>query len=323
MKNVVVFILGYRSMPFLKAGVLDSIRVAANNIEGANVRLVFLDNYSRDGSIRYIMDRYPDVDLLLATKNHMYCKGTNIGMQYGFKRYEPDYFILVDADNPCEPTAYDELVKFADSNTDCAMVQPLVKSYSDKSLLYSCGHIYVDGIFCRPIKTIPEDLAVLQDLPSCSISSTLVRTSALVKSGLLDPIFDMYYESSDLSFRLRDMGYKCACAPKAIAYNEGTIVSNVDNYHESYFRHRNSLIFWKKHDEESFNKLLSIHKETYDRLNEEFKNSEYCLDIIKESTRKGIEDGIKIASNLDRNSFRAVSIKEYEKSDAILLQSKR
>lgn len=321
MKKIVIFILGYRAAPFLKAGSLASIITAARNIKDAETRLVFLDNYSRDGSVEHILENHPEVDLLVSPRNHMYCKGTNVGIQYSYKRYKPDYYILVDADNHCEPDAYDELVRFAGSHAQVGLVQPLVKNSLDKSILYSCGHRYVDDIFCRPLREIPNDLDHLHDLPSCSISSTLVKAEVFEQCGLLDPIFEIYYESSDLSFRARNAGFKCACHVGAVTYNDGAKVSDIGNYHEGYYRNRNGLIFWKKHNEDFYQRLVQAQLPVYEALDEKARQSEYGLGMIDESTRKGIEDGIAAASRLDPIGQENVSLDSYDKADAILLQT--
>lgn len=321
MKKIVVFILNYRAISFLKDGSLNSTILAAKNIKDAKVNLVFLDNYSMDGSVEYVLKNNPEVDVLVSPRNYMYCRGINVGLQYIYKRYKPDYYILVDADNYCEPNTYDELVKFAILNKRAGLVQPLVKNSLDKNILYSCGHHYIDDIFCRPLREIPSDKKQLIDLPSCSISSTLVKAEVFEKCGLLDPIFELYYESSDLSFRSRKAGFSCACHMSAVSYNDGAKVSEVNNFHEGYYRNRNGLIFWKKHDENVYQKLLQIQLSVYDKLNDKLNKTEYGLGIIDESTRRGIEEGIRITSNLGVFEERVVRLDEYNKTDAVLLQS--
>ncbi|NTU98891.1 glycosyltransferase family 2 protein [Candidatus Falkowbacteria bacterium] len=321
MEKVVIFILGYRARKFLEAGSMSSIMVAAKRIGGAEVRAVYLDNYSRDGSVELVLERYPDVDLLVSPRNYMYCKGTNTGIQYAYHRYKPDYFILVDADNYCEPDAYDELLRFALEHKEAGLIQPLVRNSVDKNVLYSCGHRYIDDVFCRPLREIPDDRARLLDLPSCSISSTLVKTEVFARCGLLDPIFEIYYESSDLSFRARNAGFKCACHDRAVTYNDGAKVSDIDNYHEGYYRNRNGLIFWKKHEEFKYQKLLEIQLKEYEKLTSELARHEFGLGMIAESTRKGIEDGMRIAAEYDTIAEPPVSLDAFDKTTAVLLQS--
>ncbi|NTW27138.1 MAG: glycosyltransferase family 2 protein [Candidatus Moranbacteria bacterium] len=319
-KKIVVLVLGFRALSFIKKGYLASIIKAADKIKNAKVDIVYLDNYSRDGSVPYIMKNYKNIDLLSATENYFYCKGVNVGLQFSYQKYRPDYFMLVDADNPCEESAYGKLIDFANKNAKVGIVQPLVKGLSDSNRVYSCGHVYENGISCRPLREIPKNKKILLNLQSCSISSTLVKTKVFEKCGLLDPIFKIYYESSDLSFRARKAGFLCACHVEAVCFNEGAKVSKTDNFHEGYFRNRNNLIFWKKHDNEKYEILKKIYQERHKQLNVKLANLKYVTDMEEESERRGIEDGIKITKKMVAGIKNEERIDKFDKTDAIVIQ---
>jgi len=313
--KTVVFVLGYRSLPFLIKGNLDLIVSATKMLD--NAKIVFLDNYSRDGAVRYVKEKYPEIDVLVSPRNYIYCKAINKGIQYIFKKYKPDNYILVDSDNPCHINAYAELVTFSELFSKTGIIQPIVKKMSDNQKLYSCGH-YIDNDFnCRTLKTIPANPLVLHNLISCSISSTLIKADVFYSCGLLDPIFEIYWESIDLSFRAREKGFLCACNVKAVTYNEGGKLDDLDSYHERYYRHRNKLIFWKKYDEVIYQKVKDSMLHEFNMLNDEFNKSTYGLNIVNESTRKGIEDGLKISETLVDVEMPEIS--EFNKSSVILI----
>ncbi len=312
--KTVVFVLGYRSLPFFIKGNLDLIVSATKMLD--NAKIVFLDNYSRDGSVRYVKENYPDIDVLVSPCNYFYCKAINIGVQYIFKKYKPDNYILVDSDNPCHINAYTELVNFAEQNPKIGIIQPLVKKRSDSQQIYSCGH-YIDKEYnCRTLKVIPDDTLDLHNLISCSISSTLIKAEVFYVCGLLDPIFEIYWESIDFSFRARQKGFICACNDKAITYNEGGKLDEIDSYHERYYRYRNKLIFWKKYDQDIFLKVKQSLDFEYNILNNKFKIAPYGLSIQEESIRKGIEDGLLITNNFFVNA-NIININDHDKSKII------
>ena len=313
--KTVVFVLGYRSLSFLIKGNLDLIVSATKMLD--NAKIVFLDNYSRDGAVRYVKENYPDIDILVSPRNYLYCKAINTGIQFIFKKYKPDNYILVDSDNPCHINAYAELVNFSEQFPNIGIIQPIVKKMSDNQKLYSCGHYIDDDFNCRTFKKIPDNPLDLHNLISCSISSTLIKADVFYTCGLLDPIFEIYWESIDLSFRAKKKGFLCACNYNAITYNDGGKLEDIDSYHERYYRHRNKLIFWRKHDIEIYNKVKQDLLHTYSDLNTLYKRSEYGLNIQDESIRKGIEDGIKIAENYFTEAN--VNIGNYNKFDIIII----
>jgi GT2 family glycosyltransferase len=316
-----VLVLGYRARSFLEQGSLHSIVAATAEIEG-EARVVYLDNYSRDGSIQWISQHCSDVDLLLAPTNTLYCVGTNILLQYAHHRYSPGWFILVDADNFVDAHTFRELCRFVARHARCGLVQPLVRS-RDGDGIYSCGHHYTADHWCRPLTALPEERDTLLDLPSCSISSTLVRAEVFEQCGLLNPIFDMYYESSDLSFRARRAGFTCACHPDAVSYNEPTRSPGPDAMHSYYYFNRNRLIFWRLHDTERFGLVRADAIRQLTELEHLLSRSPFGLDAERESIRRGLTDGLSITANRAMMNALPPRIDSYVKTSAVLLQEGR
>jgi GT2 family glycosyltransferase len=317
--EVAVVVLGYRARSLMEAGTLASTIAAARRI-GRPTRIIYLDNYSRDGSVQWIAEHHKEVDLLLAPFNSLYCVGNNILLQYTHRRYRPTYYILADADNYVEPDAFRSLVGFADAHPRCGLVQPLVRSRSDSRQLYSCGHRYTADHWCRTLTELPEDRSTLMDLPSCSIASTLVRAAVFETCGVLNPVYEIYYESSDLSFRARAAGWTCACDTSAVAYNEPTTVASADSMHNFAYFNRNRLVFWRLHDPAIFRVVEAEAHQTLATLNNELAATRFGLSPERESVRRGLEAGLRLASDPDVLTVAPPSIAAFQKTSAVLLQ---
>jgi len=205
-------------------------------------------------------------------------------------------------------------VRFADEHPASGMVQPLVRSPSNENVIYSCGHQFLEDGQCRPLTQLPADPSTLMQLPSCSISSTLVRIAALERVGILDPIFEMYFESSDLSFRMRKAGFDCSCQPQAVTYNEGNPGHGIDRVHQRYYFNRNRLLFWRIHDEERFARVRQSQLEVYRELQARFEQSAFGLDPESEPVRRGIEDGLRLTDDPAFTRRLLPSISEFDKS---------
>lgn len=320
--GVVVAVLGYRANAHLQTGSLRRIVEAAERIDaGGPVHVVYLDNYSRDGSVQRVTEDHPECDLLVSPENTLYCRGVNTLIRYGWYRYRPDGFLLVDADNAVEPDCFAALCSAAGSRPGHAMLQPLVRQSSDPSMLYSCGHRFNDEYQCRPMTELPDDPQALEDLPSCSIASTFVRSEALQRIGLLNPVFDIYWESSDLAFRARGVGYCVACIPEAIAYNEPTYVPGLDSMHNFYYFNRNRLLFWRLHDPAIFARVAEAAQTRLDALDARLAGTEFGLDAEGEALRRGLSDGLAMTRDAQKMSRPPPRLESFEKTDAVLVQS--
>jgi GT2 family glycosyltransferase len=317
--KLVVFVLSYRSAGHIRGGSLDRIVEAANEVPGSRVPVVVLDNYGCDGSLNLILERHRDLDVLMAPRNLFYCDGVNAGLRYIFKRYNPDFYILCDADNYVEPGTFSKLADRAMRDTDAGIVQPLVKGRSTEAL-YSCGHFYNELFQCRPMSQLPPEPDILTRLPSCSILTTLFRKEVFINCGILDPIFKIYYESSDIGFRARQQGWRCVCETQAVAYHDGSDALGPEKFHMRYFINRNWLIFWSMHDREKYERVSSWQQRTLEDLERRFAADDYGLGEQEEAIRAGIRDGLLAAETSSTSSRTVEHIGAYDKSQCILIR---
>lgn len=314
--SAVVFVLGHRAYDCMRDGTFRTLAKAA---QGIGAPIVYLDNYSRDGSIDYILEYHPECDVLMTPSNLLYCDGINAGLQYIFRRYNPDYYILSDADNRVESDCFEHLLQRAAVDLRAGIIQPLVCSLGTPGKLYSCGHRYDDNHQCWPMHALPSDLSVLDDLPSCSILSTLFRREVFAQCGLLEPIFRIYYESSDISFRAREAGWRCVCERKAIAYHEGNPGLDRNSFHLRYYINRNWLIFWRFHDVERYETVAHFQSGRLRDLQARFEESEFGLNAFEEPIRSGILDGLRTARGLSPAVRNVPALETYRKESSVLL----
>lgn len=320
MNPLSVLVLGFRARGYLEAGVLDSIRQACAGVSRRPVVKIFLDNYSRDGTIQWLAANAPDFDVLLSPSNVLYCRGVNLLLQYAERRYQPAFHLLVDADNPAEPDAYAALLDFMESHPQHGIAQPLVRSRTDESIIYSAGHYYDEEHWCRPLTALPDPERRL-DLPSCSISSTMVRAQLLRQIGLLQPLYDMYYESSDLCFRARRDGWKCAVVPEAVCFNDGSAGLGPDAMHQRYWFTRNRLLFWALHDAARFGEIASPASMRLAELESARERSEWGLEATEEAERRGLHDAFELVRKGDWPTPPALG--GFEKGSVVVLQHAR
>lgn len=299
MKKIALFILNFNGINEIKKGSLDSISKAVKKVKNAEVGTVFLDNFSNDGSVDLVEDYFDKVAVVSTFKNEGYDRGTNIGLQLAWKLFKPDYFLLVDSDNFCEEDAYNNLFNFMEEYPEIGMAQPRVMSYENKDTLVSCGHTFRKSGGTISVCATGEPYDLL-DLKSCSISSTIIRTSALLKTGLLNEVFEMYYESSDLSFRIREQGYKCACCWNAVCYNERLDGVRFKDFGKYYLMRRNLFLFWYIHDKKEYQRVKEFWKEEYQNRQKMYDDAEYIKDYANEMERRAIEEGISLAGGISQ-----------------------
>lgn len=318
MKKVTIFILNYYGIDAIKSGSIDSIKDASIQLKGYDVSYVFLDNFSNDGSVEYIKHFLPNATIASTFRNEGYVRGTNIGIQLAWKIYQPDFIILVDSDNYCDANAYVELLRYAENHNNAAMIQPMIKSYKQKDIILSCGHTFNAQGGTDSIKDPLGDIDITH-LESCSISSTLFRTTVFKEIGLLNEAFEMYYESSDISFRIREKGYDCACCHTAVAYNERLSQNRLKDFRKYYLMRRNLFLFWFLHDTNRYENYLDYWKERFIKYQTIYNEQLFITDHEIEAERRGIYEGYELRTH-NRSEYKLIpKLDDFNKNDILMI----
>lgn len=317
MEHLSVFILNFNGIKAIEAGSLSSIKKAIDELTDVDVSVIFLDNFSNDGGIEYAQRIFNNITLCSTFKNEGYARGTNIGLQLAWKLYEPDYFLLVDSDNFCCANAYSQLLEYAHAHPNAAMIQPLVRSHLNPDKVLSCGHTFKENGGVAAIRDSGGKVD-FDHLESCAISSSLIRTRALRNVGLLNEAFEMYYESTDLSFRIREHGYDCACCLDAVTYNERTDKQIFNNFRKCYLMQRNLFLFWYLHDKDRYMSTLQYWETKYSEYQAAYSKTLYLNDFTVEAERRGLCDGFNLQEQPPEQYQLIPRIEDFRKDDVLL-----
>ncbi len=191
---------------------LDTLET--NNLD---TKLVVIDNGSTDDSVARITERYPSLELLKSDLDLGAAGGFNIAIRKAMEE-NVDYVWLLNNDAIATPMALAELVKAAESDARIG-VAASVSYYQDapqKIQAWGGGWIsFLTGRAGHYRGTVDE-----QKLQYFTGASALLRCAALKSVGLLDEKrFFMYWEDGDLSFRMRNSGWRLHVSPESHVFH--------------------------------------------------------------------------------------------------------
>ena len=227
--KLTVVIISYNVKYFLEQ-CLNSLEQATRNIDHETI---VVDNASVDGSTEYLTARFPKVKWIASDVNHGFSRANNIAFKLAKGKYilmlNPDTIVTREALEGClnfmekHPEAGAAGVKMLNKDGNFALesrrgiVTPWVsickatglsKRYA-KSRTF--GHYYMSYL--------PEDET--NPIEMVSGAFMFLRRSTLGKVGHLDEQFFMYWEDSDLSFRILKSGAKNYYLPHPILHYKG------------------------------------------------------------------------------------------------------
>ena len=204
---------------------LTSLDHAAMNAR--TIEVVVVDNASSDGSADLVAAEFPDVRLIRSPTNTGFSGGNNLALV----GMDADYALLLNSDATTAPGAVDDLLAWADANTDAGIIGPKVLN-PDGSLQFSCRrfptfaagvfrNVYIGRLFPN---NRPASDYLMQDFDHNSVldvdwvsgCAMLIRRDCVEAIGLLDAeSFFMYCEDMDWCLRAHENNWRVVYCPEA------------------------------------------------------------------------------------------------------------
>ena len=249
-----VIIVNYNVKYYLEQCLL-SLESAAR---GVDYEIIIVDNASTDGSNDYIPTRFPKIKWIACDENGGFSHGNTIAYSHA----TGEYVLMLNPDTIVTRKAIVDSIEFMDSNPNVGccgvkminrdgsfamesrrgIVTPwvsickatgLCRRYPDKKLF---GHYYMSYL----------DKEQANPIEMTSGAFMLLRNKTLQEVGFLDEQFFMYWEDSDLSYRILKAGYKNYYLPNPILHYKGeSSVKSILRYR--YWLYSSLRLFFKKH----------------------------------------------------------------------------
>jgi len=203
-KSVAIIIVNWNQRNTL-ATCLSSLK---NKTEYSNYQVIVVDNHSLDDSVKLVKQTFPWADLIALDKNYGFSIGNNKGIAYALKKYDSQYFLLLNNDT--------ELIQ-----SDWLRRMVAVAESEDNLGIVGCKLIYPDGktqyigtnfsakklAWINPSseRTLPEEFDVDSVLGACF----LIKRAVIDKIGFFDAAFSPFInEESDFCARAKKVGYR-------------------------------------------------------------------------------------------------------------------
>jgi hypothetical protein len=222
---------------------LDSL----SKVRDVDHRIYIVDNNSNDGSIEKLGKEFPHHIYIKNRENLGFAGGNNVGIKQALAE-GADYILLLNNDTEVNPDFLSILVHEIENDPKIGAVGPKIYYHDNpKTIWFAGGKINpITGQTCH-IGINKKDQGQYEtprEVDFITGCAFFIRAEVLNKIGLFDNDYFYSYEDVDLSFRIRDAGYKLVFVPRSVVYHKfaralGGRFSPV----YIYYRVRNSLLF--------------------------------------------------------------------------------
>lgn len=248
MVRVSIIILNYNGRGYLE----KFLPVLFKSVSKEMAQVIVADNASSDGSVEYLKESWPDVEIYSFQKNYGFAEGYNIAI----KRASTEFVLILNSDVEVTDGFLEPLVKYMDTNSKVAACQPKILQLTDRSRFEKAGAagglIDVLGYpFCRGrIMDYTETDCGQYDTEKyvfwASGACMLVRRNDFIDYGGFDADFFAHQEEIDLCFRFNARGRKVGVVPSSVVYHLGGGTLSYDNPQKTYLNFRNNLLMLYK-----------------------------------------------------------------------------
>ncbi|GAB5407817.1 MAG: glycosyltransferase [Balneolaceae bacterium] len=264
--DISIVIVNYKVKEYI-SNLLSSINKAKNQL---NLQIFVVDNYSKDGSVEYLKDRFPEVTYIENEKNLGFGKANN----QAISKAEGKYCLIINPDTLVSEDTFSVLVDHMDQNLTCGAV--------------GCKILNPDGTFApeskRSVPTLWSSFTKASGLsalfnesklfseyymnwlsedemakvPVLSGSFMFWRTNVLKELEGFDERFFMYGEDIDLCYRIQETKYHIDYVPfTSIIHYKGESTRKGDL---RYIRIFNKALyqFFDKHHSSKYSFLFKV-----------------------------------------------------------------
>lgn len=242
MKKVAVVILNYNGIDFLGKFLPNVIEKTTKDAE-----VWVADNNSLDGSVEYLAEHFPDVNLI---ENH-YNGGFATGYNMALSKIEADYFVLLNSDIEVTDNWIKPVIELMESDPQIAVCQPKIRSYHEREYFEYAGASggYIDKYgypFCRGrvFQSLEKDRGQYDD-PAEIFWATgacmFVKADVYHQFGGLDDDFFAHMEEIDFCWRLKNADFKIMVCPSSVVYHVGGGTLPKKSARKTYLNFRNNF----------------------------------------------------------------------------------
>ena len=214
MPKVSIIVLNWNGKQFLK-NCLDSLR----KLTYKSVEIIIVDNNSTDGSQEFIKKYYPKFILVENKKNYGFARGNNIG----FHKSKGKYVLFLNNDTVVSPSFLESLVDDLEKDSKIGCIQPQIRLTSEKDRLDQMGS-YISFVgflyhYGYRKKYSEKTYGKRREIFSAKGACIMFSSKLLKKIGLFDEDFFIFFEETDLCFRVWLSGYRVVYEPKSTIYH--------------------------------------------------------------------------------------------------------
>lgn len=220
-------------------------------------KIILVDNCSKDDSYKKLKERYLNdkiVDIIRSDKNGGFSYGNNFGIKYAIKKYNSEYFLLINNDTISNEDILEKFMNYfiANQNKNIGILTGKIYYYDEsKTFWFAGGELDKKRAGGRHIGTNEIDIGQYEKEVEIDFATGCLmffNRKLLEEVGYLPEEYFMYFEDVDFSWAVINKNKKIIYLPDIKIWHKVGKSSNLLQTKNSYkLFNRNRMILAKKY----------------------------------------------------------------------------
>ncbi|MFV0606021.1 MAG: glycosyltransferase family 2 protein [Niabella sp.] len=253
MLTVSVITVNY-NQPEVTVELLLSLKKYASHL---SIEVILADNAPSKNYYDTFIQHYPSLLYIKNDENLGFAGGNNVAME----KASGQYILLLNNDTEITEGFIEAMISEFEQNSDIGLLSPQINFYENKKLIQYAGFTPMNYLTCRnkAIGYLEKDTGQFAQLSKetgfCHGAAVMCRKENLLKAGLMDENYFLYYEELDWCEKFKKTGKKIWFTGKTKIYHKESVSVGRASTVKTYFMVRNRMLYIRKNTG-FFNKLF-------------------------------------------------------------------
>lgn len=224
---------------------LNSLKLYYSNYD---LELILIDNGSIENHEFLFKEHFPTLRFIRSETNLGFAGGNNIGLNIA----NGDYILLLNNDTEVIEGCIEEMISVMEEHPEIGLLSPLLLYFDDKSLIQYAGFTKMNYLTGRNScigqfeKNNGQYNSISRETGFCHGAAVMCRKSDLLKAGLMEENYFLYYEELDWCEKFKRIGKKIWFTGKTHIYHKESVSVGKESALKVYFTTRNRFLFIRK-----------------------------------------------------------------------------
>jgi GT2 family glycosyltransferase len=224
---------------------LESISKSYN---AENVEVIVVDNGADKNQELIFHPHFDNIQYIQSKANLGFAGGNNLGL----KKAKGDYVFLLNNDTEIPTGCIEAMITEMETNEKIGLLSPLLLYYDQKDLIQYAGYTTMNYLTARNknIGSFEKNTGQYDnqsyETGFCHGAAMMCRKTDLLKAGLMDESYFLYYEELDWCEKFKNIGKKIWFTGSTHVYHKESVSVGKESAIKMYFMTRNRMLFIRK-----------------------------------------------------------------------------